>query len=68
MAWAQGLALLPLAFVYYKLVGRLCWQGYGWQAVVLSPGFAWLLPLHLGALGCVWAARSESSCIRAKSL
>ena len=66
--WAAGITLVPQLYLYYRIVGRLCWMGYGWEAVVLSPGFAWLMPLHLVLLACVWALRSDSSCIRAKSL
>ena len=67
VAFAQIGTFVLLAIVYSRFVWRLCWQGYGWEAVVLSPGFAWLLPLHVLALGAAWAVKSDKvPCLRAK--
>ena len=55
----QLTALAVLVWFWYRIVKRVCWQGFGMEAVLLSPGIMWLLPLHMG---CLLLAKRRRHC------
>ena len=47
MVSAQLTTLLFLCYLWYRIVRRVSWQGFGLEAVMFSPGITWLLPMHI---------------------
>ena len=45
LTFGQCAAAAPLLMLHAAVAWRLCFASYGWPAVLLSPGFAWTLPL-----------------------